>query len=422
MALINQISNLRLLKYSTSPRGKYSGYNPNPLTQEYIPFKFEGIESNSIDFLYRGGDKTDGFIKRDEKRFGRFLKTINGNLFLFKQHSLSRQGVPTAAGTLESQPIREYSQDTTKAAIRGIGESIFYDGKGDNKDIPFDAKYAYLYKNTPLEDNVLINLYNNKQIINSSGNNEMFSYISGPGSDFGEGKTIISFTDQRTGVNNPLRSKYPVYFSRGGVKLHESEEFNINKTLGVSKVEEFKPTVTGFNTNGSQNKIFGPRDKNTTPSRDENLKKQLETQNNTLGLQMYKTSPTNLTSSLGVSNLIQSKIDSSFPSDSDLGTGLSNQGTTTTNFGFNTLPVNTGVVLYNLGKDYLAFRSNSPTNFSTYVGEIKLTNNNYNLTSLSSKLGLGFGIPLTPNQDRSVYDKEQLKNDLFKNDGRIIVC
>jgi hypothetical protein len=402
LALINQISNLRLLKYATAPRGKYSGYNPNPLIQEPIPFKFEGIDSNSIDFVYRGGDKTDQFISTDAKRFSRFLKTINGNLFVIKQHSLSRQGVPAAAGTIKSEPIREYSSNLTKKAIEGIGESIFYDGVGTNEDIPFENKYAYIYKNVPTEDNVLINLYNNKQAVDIAGDNEIISYQSGPGSDFGEGRTIISFINQRTGINNPLRSSNPTYFSKGGIKLHEPQETNINNSLsGVSKKEELKPIKTGFNVDGSQNKLFGPKDNNATPSKDDTIKKKLESQNNTLGLQMYETSPTSLTSSLGATNLIQSQVDPGFPSDSDLGTGLSDQGTTVTNFGFNTDPSTFKSVLTKLGKDYLAFRSSSPTNFSPRQITFSST-----FSSFYKSLGFKFNSTLNGSENHSVISKE----------------
>lgn len=420
MALINQISNLKLLKYATAPRGKYSGHNPNPLTREYVPFRFEGIDPNSIDFFYRGGDKTDDIIKRDEKRFSRFLKTINGELFVIKQHTLSRQETPPAAGTIKSEPIREFSINNLEKAISVGGKGKFYDGKGDNSDIPFESKYAYIYKNVETDKNVLVNLYSKKQIIDTSGNNEILSYTSGPGSNFGEGKTIIQFINQRTGINNPLNYSYPTYYNKGGVKLHESDEININTSLtGVSKKEDLASNKTGFTKDGGQSKLFGPKDKNHTPSRDEDLKSQLKNQSNTLGLKMYETSPTNLTSSLGVTNLIQSQVDSGFPLDSNLGTGLSDQGTTTTNFGFNSLQKDSRRDIVKLGVNYLAYRGNSPTEHQTYVGEMTTKESPIikmyvNLTGDSSLY-----FPFVINTNHSVYGNDIVSVVSLENNGRM---
>ena len=58
--------------------------------------------------------------------------------------------------------------------------------------------------------------------------NNIIEYGGGPGSILGIGKTQIKFTDQRTGINNPLTTTNPQYFYKGGVKLYSLENRDVD--------------------------------------------------------------------------------------------------------------------------------------------------------------------------------------------------
>ena len=271
MPLVNLKTNLTSLKYGKDTIG--GGSSGQPYIQTKIPKGFSGVgNTGGPDFLLRGGTLLPKLVVRDVSRLSQMffnLKSPAGILFTAKQNILSLSNVNSGAGyeTFEidnrstggrsaigrfivntgnflrnnikiNQGI--YTPLSTIAQAAGTPLGLHLNKQGinpftkttlgsPNGNTPLGLP-TYLnvidvgvdkngFKGNKSRLQPLLNKINNK----TEGNNNLYTYIGGPGAILGVGKTSINMVpDQRTGVNNlastlnlnyPLRPNSPVNFN-----------------------------------------------------------------------------------------------------------------------------------------------------------------------------------------------------------------
>lgn len=236
MGLINLKTDLKNLKYGKDRKG--GGSSGQPYIKSDIP---DGLTSSSPDFLLRNGYLNPVSTATDVSRLTQMffdLKTPNGLLFIAKQNLLSKtavktqttngninDGVYTPLSTLAQSGVISVGGHLNKQGTNPFTQTGAY---ANNNDL-----YATKIKNYNNEwlvspdgslKNRLFALYESKIQNNEIGGfnkvnsistlpSEILSYPGGPGSNLGIGNTNIKFSDQRTGINNPLYVSNPSYFT-----------------------------------------------------------------------------------------------------------------------------------------------------------------------------------------------------------------
>jgi len=479
MGLIDLKTDLKSLRYGKDTPG--GGNSGQPFVTKGIP---EGSISSTnynnfrLDFLLRGGQAYAERVLSDDLRISKFFKTTKGILFVAKQEVLAKQEAKRAGNIISSSPDYNYSPFTTLLQLGAGKLGAHFDGKGINPLIDSTQKYAYIYKNSPV--NNLVNIYKDKQVVRNPDVN-ILSYAGGPTTLMGLGKTYIKFSDQRTGENNPLLTvKVDGKYTWGNGLANSPTDrtdisnTNYNNLLGASKKEGIPQNLLGFNDVGQQTKVFGPEDDNGTLSKQPSLETFVntkgygqglptdhestpinnndllgasksasltgskytgfnpngqqtklygpDTDNSTLtynsgsyniisGSGYGQGKPTshdadprsgNYKSTLGLTNKIQSTVDFGFPKNSNLGTGINDQGSTTTYFGASAIAgavLGRTVQIPNSGS-YLAGRKNSPTKFLLFDGGT----NNLNVLGLTNTFD-------------KLVPKSNIKNNTFNVNG-----
>jgi hypothetical protein len=211
--------------------------------QPYIQIPIQQNTSNlglaNSDFILRGGALSTETAAYDALRLTKMFgdtKSPNGILFIAKQQLLSRTAVRTQTSGVINEGGYNPLGTLAQAGIVNIGGHLNKQGDilaetgaySNNSNL-----YGVRVKSTQdVLDNRLYGLYNEKILNNQFStpglkgfatnplniNPLLLSYLGGPGSTLGVGKTNIRFADQRTGKNNALATTNPNYFYTGSVK------------------------------------------------------------------------------------------------------------------------------------------------------------------------------------------------------------
>jgi hypothetical protein len=257
MGLINLKTDLKSLKYGKDRKG--GGDSSQPYIKSNIP---DGLSSSSPDFLLRNGYLNPVSTANDVSRLTQMffdLKSPNGLLFIAKQNLLSRTAVATqTSGNGLNEGVYTPTNTLAQAGVNFLG--LHLNKQGIN---PFELTGTYSNNNNLYD--VRIKNYNQEWLLSPDGNlknrlyalydskiqnneiggfaktnnisnfsTEILTYNGGPGSNLGIGNTSIKFTDQRTGINNPLVISNPSYFT--GSYKPVFEPGNYLKTLSNVKL------------------------------------------------------------------------------------------------------------------------------------------------------------------------------------------
>jgi hypothetical protein len=201
------------------------GSSGQPYIQIPIPDNISNLGAANKDFVLRGGTLTVENSATDALRLTKMfgdLKSPSGLLFIAKQQLLSRTAVRTQASGKElNEGI--YNPLSTIAQAGGVAfgthlnkqfNIIPYSDVVKNNQQPENNRLAELYRLSFTNGGKASDKLDN--FILNDGN--VLSYSGGPNSTLGIGRTNIKYTDQRTGINNPLAKTNPTYFYTGSIK------------------------------------------------------------------------------------------------------------------------------------------------------------------------------------------------------------
>lgn len=261
MGLIDLKTDLKSLRYGKDTIG--GGYSGQPYIQTPIPDSFNNLGPRE-DFVLRGGANAIGDAAEDVKRLTKMFidtKSPNGLLFFAKQNLLSRTAVRTQTSGIVNEGIYTPLSTLAQAGVVAFGGHLNKQGID-----PFEQTGAYsnnenLYSvrvkpSQPDNLNRLVTLYNDTKegnfttdnfgfrrgtTINPGGNQGgvLLSYIGGPGSILGVGKTNIQSTF-RTGKQNPQSVSNPDFFI--GKNNQKSVDIE-NKQVGGLQANLEKPWI-----------------------------------------------------------------------------------------------------------------------------------------------------------------------------------
>jgi hypothetical protein len=202
------------------------------------------------------------------------FKSPSGPLFTAKQNLLSRTSVKTEASKgagyggggvnqgvyLPTSTILQAGVGFTGTHLNLLGLNPFdpvSPNKGGTKSPLGLNSYFNIVKNQDTENNRLVELNSNNDPVN------ILEYGGGPGSILGIGKTKIKFADQRTGENNPLAVNNPIYFNKGGIKLHTPDDTNSYlSTITGSQQIDTNNSINNELLSNEDNQLISPFTKN----------------------------------------------------------------------------------------------------------------------------------------------------------------
>jgi len=262
MSLLTKLNetNLRSLRYGKDK--VFGGSSNQPYITKPIPDNDSSIgNTGGPDFLLRGGTLAVTSTADDVSRLTKMFfdtKSFNGQGFILKQASLSLSGVRTQASNFPNGLIAGYSilndgiylPTSTLAQAGGNAFGVHFNKQGLLGGIESFIGLGQGYsanKNsiTSTNSNRLIGLYDSKILGNilplsftTGGNsiatdpNYILSYVGGPNSVLGVGRTRIKFADQRItrGIGdefynyiNSTFSTLPYYLINNIAKTNETK-------------------------------------------------------------------------------------------------------------------------------------------------------------------------------------------------------
>jgi hypothetical protein len=243
MGLIDLKTDLKSLKYGKDKIG--GGSSKQPFVQKPIPESFSGIgNTGGLDMFVRGGSLVVSRTSDDISRLTQLLltpSTFQGPAFTAQQNLLSRQGVETQASP---KGVNEgfYLPTSTIAQVGVSAAGLHFNKQGINP-IPGLPGSLVTYSDAvegsflnsgikSVENNRLVkfaeSFVNTKQISNT-----LYSYLGGPGSILGLGKTSINIPDdQRTGINTAGDTLLK-FFGKNGVKNTDYEVYELLTPPGI---------------------------------------------------------------------------------------------------------------------------------------------------------------------------------------------
>jgi len=247
--LVNLQTDLTKIKFGKDTLG--GGNSNQPYVIKKIPSSFQDVgRTGGPDFLLRGGTLFPRAVINDVSRMTQMLfdfRSPNGPLYIAKQNVLSLSNVNTSTGYIPwsgsdsgggggnpATAIGQFIADnlamnqgvftplSTLASVVGTGVGIHPNKQGLNPfnpmlgaapdDVQTDPKgitlptYIEITNGGSSPDNNrgiksrLLGFL--PKIINKTSNNNLYSYVGGPGATLGVGKTNIDMlNDQRTGIN-----------------------------------------------------------------------------------------------------------------------------------------------------------------------------------------------------------------------------
>lgn len=225
MGLINLKTDLKSLRYGNDR--VYGGNSGQPYITNNIP---DDISSyiGTTDFLLRGGVNVIRDSATDILRLGKMfadIKSPNGLLFIAKQQLLSRTSVRTQTSgilnegtysplnTLAEAGLVAFGGHLNKQGINPFADTGAY---ASNNDALYDWKVNPFRNNeaSPTEKNRLVELLNltsnsengkEKDGITLNNGINVMTYVGGPGSNLGIGKTGIRYSP----TSQTSLTKYP---------------------------------------------------------------------------------------------------------------------------------------------------------------------------------------------------------------------
>ena len=220
MALVNLQTNLKSLRYGKDRVG--GGSSGQPYVTSSPPDSLSDLgRSGGIDFLLRGGTLMSSRTLDDVSRLTKMftdLKSPNGLLFTAKQNVLSRTSVPIDG---KGKTLNNGVYLPTSTLLQSVGNPLGlhlnkqgidpFKGIGKNGGGIFEifggsdplGQPTYTEITTSPTYKSKLENFTISKINSKTTNTELFSYQGGPGSNLGIGKTIISLSKDRTGINNP---------------------------------------------------------------------------------------------------------------------------------------------------------------------------------------------------------------------------
>jgi hypothetical protein len=226
MGLIDLKTDLKSLRYGNDRvYGGNSGqpYITTPIPDEISPY------IGTTDFLLRGGINAAKDSAEDIKRLGKMfadIKSPNGLLFIAKQQLLSRTSVRTQTSGILNEGSYSPLNTLAEAGLVAFGGHLNKQGINPfantgayaaNNDALYDWK-VNPFRNNEASPNRLVALLRgsnqqrsidydgDKVILNPNGANvNIMTYVGGPGSTTGIGKTVIKYSPSS---QTPL-TKYP---------------------------------------------------------------------------------------------------------------------------------------------------------------------------------------------------------------------
>jgi hypothetical protein len=256
MGLINLKTNLRTLKYGKDRIGGTSSNEPyirKSLTTNY--FDTPNDDFLGVDILGRQGSLRS--LADDVSRLSKFLvdgKSPRGPLFVLKQELLEKTSPKVPYG-----PNRIFNPANMLAQVGVSGTGIHFDREGSSPIITFDQRYEYqtrtFYNNNTnnrlalLYDTKISKTINQPGIFNITGQSDpttLISYIGGPNSTGGLGKTTINrVTDTSTYKPGEGQSgQYKNIFVLTNTEISTKGELT-NTSVGVRRDTGFNK-VTNF--------------------------------------------------------------------------------------------------------------------------------------------------------------------------------
>ena len=267
MGLIDLKTDLKSLRYGKDTIG--GGYSGQPYIQTPIPDSFNSLGPRE-DFILRGGANAIGDAVEDVKRLTKMFidtKSPNGILFFAKQNLLSRTAVRTQTSGVINEGIYTPLSTLAQAGVVNIGGHLNKQGINPFAETGAYANNEALYSvrvksSQPDNLNRLVTLFNDTKdgnfttdnfgfrkgtTINPGGNQGgvLLSYIGGPGSTLGVGKTNIQSTF-RTGKQNPKSVDISFFTGKNGINYKSVNAEN--KQVGGLQAETGdgnKPWIKG---------------------------------------------------------------------------------------------------------------------------------------------------------------------------------
>ena len=210
MGILDLKTNLKSLRYGKDR--PFGGSSNQPYIKGDIDVKDSEVgRTGGPDFLLRGGTLVPRKVANDVSRMTQMLvdtQSPNGPLFVAKQNLLSRTAIPAdGKGDILNNGIYLPFPTILQPAGNTIGLHL---NKQLGQTTYLEVTSNPTYK-SKLED------FTTSKINTKTASTELFNYQGGPGSILGIGKTIISLSKDRTGLNNPNLN-----YTTGSFKLGSS--------------------------------------------------------------------------------------------------------------------------------------------------------------------------------------------------------
>ena len=297
MPLIDFKTDLTSLPWGGDRRNGGSSNEPYNKTDIPQGLSSDNLPNNSPDFILRNGLRGITTAAEDVGRLTKMFfdtKSPKGLQFTTKQNLLSRTSVKTQAskgpaygGGAINQGIYNPLNTIAQAGLVAAGGHLKFlgiDGSvrtgtnegsgvvenllnriGVETSLGINTYSSVVKNNQPLDDNRLVDFYENKQELPLITGTPLDSYQGGPGSILGIGKTNIRFADQRTGINNNNGNG----IEKGLYQVGRSRPWDVDfrKFLGASVSASLSFEDNGIiPSTGQLNKAYGRLDYNSTLS------------------------------------------------------------------------------------------------------------------------------------------------------------
>lgn len=307
--LVNLRTDLKSLKFGKDIVG--GGNSAQPYVIKDIPSSFQDVgRTGGPDFLLRGGTLFPRAVINDVSRMTQMLfdfRSPNGPLYIAKQNVLSLSNVNTNTGYIPwiepdsdggggnpTTAIGQFIADnlamnqgvftplSTLASVVGTGVGIHPNKQGLNPfnpmlgaapdDVQTDPKgitlptYIRITKGDTSPDNNrgvksrLLGFL--PKILNKTSDNNLYSYVGGPGATLGVGKTNIDMlNDQRTGINQmsntgQLTGSFASMFPMSTLAKAAQSFNNIKSNPALFALNNILPNISGSFRNPSLTSVY----------------------------------------------------------------------------------------------------------------------------------------------------------------------
>ena len=307
--LVNLRTDLKSLKFGKDIVG--GGNSAQPYVVKDIPSSFQDVgRTGGPDFLLRGGTLFPRAVINDVSRMTQMLfdfRSPNGPLYIAKQNVLSLSNVNTNTGYIPwsgsdsgggggnpATAIGQFIADnlamnqgvftplSTLASVVGTGVGIHPNKQGLNPFNPMLGAAPDDVQTNP--KGITLPTYieitnggsspdNNRgvksrllgflpKILNKTSDNNLYSYVGGPGATLGVGKTNIDMlNDQRTGINQmsntgQLTGSFASLFPMSTLAKAAQSFNNIKSNPALFALNNILPNISGSFRNPSLTSVY----------------------------------------------------------------------------------------------------------------------------------------------------------------------